>query len=483
MKKHYVLTKADDLNVIPPAELKEATLAKMEAAMQAAPVRQKKNTKKRILACAALVSAMFMLMSAGYRVFSYLAYVPGHGIVTNELENVYTLTEAVKTGGYYVEAMSMVPVTEGDNKGMWEVTVLTSRVVKADAGEYHEPPAALVDGEGNTAMLEFQGGGSGGSRYIGYMEEAAEGTYTLLSGENACTVEMTALKNSVYANYRYPISDGITLICFPMADGSDRLVFDIILEPESENMQFWAEHCQSLGLSPQGLKVTDTLGGTYKLTGSSGSSYEIPVSEAGVGINDLLEYKMEYVLRLDRRLEAPVAQIETDALELTFNWLQDTDAYKFAIPAFGETVVPEDGGVFVDTHGITAAFETISAGLSETGGTYEVAMHFDRIDFDFAENVTYANISLKYETADPDDHEPISDNGGSGGYKNIANDPLGFHDFHMSKDIAGYGDKKIRPGTLPATFGDEIIVRPKALTLGIDGDWTIDFTAPVDTAE
>lgn len=483
MKKTYMLTQADDLTVTPSDVLQEETIAKMEAAVTAVPVKQKKNTRKRILACAALVSAMFMLMSAGYKVFSYLAYVPGYGIITNGLENTYTLTEAVNAGGYYVEAMSMVPVSEGEYKGMWAVTVLTNRAVYANQGEFHEPPSTLIDAEGNSVSLEFRSGGSHGSRYVGYIDHAAEGAYTLISSGNEYTVEMTALKNSVYANYQYPVSDGITMICFPMADGSDLLAFDIILEPESENIQFWAEHCQSLQVHPEAMVVTDTLGNTYRLTGSSGSSYEIPVSEMGIGINDLLEYKIEYAMRLDRRLEAPVAQIEVDTLALTFNWLENTDAYKFAIPAFGETVILEDGGVFVDTHGITAAFETISAGLDENNNTYEVAMHFDRIGFDFTENVTYAYIDLKYETADPNDEEKVKDNSGGGGWTMNEDDPLGCSDFNLHKDIAGYGDKKIRTGTLPAAFGDEIIVRPNALTLGIAGDWTIDFTTPAETAE
>jgi hypothetical protein len=246
-------------------------------------------------------------------------------------------------------------------------------------------------------------------------------------------------------------------------------------------MQFWAEHCQTLHLSPEQMTVNDTMGGTYWLTGSSGSSYEIPASEMNVGINDLLEYKSEYILRLDRRLEAPVAQIEIGTLQLTFNWLHDTAVYQFAIPAFGETVIPEDGGTFIDTHGITAAFETISAGLDENNNTYEVYMHFDRIGFDFTENVVYATVDLKYETADPNDEEIVRDNSGGGGCTFHDDDPLGASDFNLHKDIAGYGDRKIRTGTLRAAFGEEIIVRPNALTLGISGNWTIDFTAPIET--
>ncbi|MBR5446587.1 MAG: hypothetical protein IKV57_10700 [Clostridia bacterium] len=483
MKEKYLLTRADDLSTVPSDELKEDTLAKMEAAAQTAPVKHKKTTAKRILACAALVSAMFMLMSAGYRVFSYLAYVPGQGIITGEIENVYTLTEAVKAGGYYVEAMSMVPVTEGENKGMWKVTVLTNKPVYAKNGEFHEPPATLVDGDGNTVSLPFNGGTTDTSRYVGYVESAADGEYTLKLHGAEYPVTMQPLKSSVYANYQYPVSDGITVVCFPMADGSDKLIFDIILDPESENMQFWAEHCETLHLYPYDIEVTDTLGNTYFRHGTTGHSYDIPEIEMDTGINSLLSYKMETILHLDSRLEAPIARIEIGELDITFRDLAETDAYKFAVPAFGETVVPEDGGVFVDTYGITASFQSISAGFDEQNNSYEVSMFVDTIDFDFTENVTYATMDLRYESADPTDEEPVPFNSGGSYWMHDRTNGGTPEDINYYKHITGYGDKKNRTGNVQVTFGDEIIVRPNALTLGIAGDWVIDFTTPAETNE
>ena len=52
-----------------------------------------------------------------------------------------------------------------------------------------------------------------------------------------------------------------------------------------------------------------------------------------------------------------------------------------------------------------------------------------------------------------------------------------------SKDITGYGDRKIRDGSIGVTFGDEIAVSVGELWLTIEGNWLIDFTEPVSTAE
>ena len=50
---------------------------------------------------------------------------------------------------------------------------------------------------------------------------------------------MSLLKNSDYAAYRYPVSNGLTVIAFPVAEGSDRLIFDIMIDMEDENWRYW----------------------------------------------------------------------------------------------------------------------------------------------------------------------------------------------------------------------------------------------------
>ena len=54
---------------------------------------------------------------------------------------------------------------------------------------------------------------------------------------------------------------------------------------------------------------------------------------------------------------------------------------------------------------------------------------------------------------------------------------------NFEKDITGYGDRKIRGGSIGVTFGDEIAVSVGELWLTIEGEWLIDFTEPAKTAE
>ncbi len=222
--KHDLLTPMDDLTLTPSKVLNETTLAMMQEGKQKTPAT--KRMPRRMLACAALVCAACMLMSMGYRVFSYLAYVPGAGIVSGELENTYTLVEAVQEGGYYVEAMSLVPQKDST----WSVHVITNRPTYTNRGENSVPPLTLTDPEGNTTTIPFSSGGSDHvTRYAGSIDHATPGIYTLRIEGTTYTVELSSLTNSPFADYSYPTDNGITLICFPMSEGSDKLVFDMIL--------------------------------------------------------------------------------------------------------------------------------------------------------------------------------------------------------------------------------------------------------------
>lgn len=459
--KHDLLTPMDDLTLAPSKELNETTLAKMQEGKQKTPAT--KRMPRRVLACAALVCAACMLMSMGYRVFSYLAYVPGAGIVSGELENTYTLVEAVKENGYYVEAMSLVPKEDGT----WSVHVITNRPTYTSRGENPVPPLTLTDPEGNTATIPFSSGGSDNvTRYAGSIDHATPGTYTLRIEGTTYTVELASLTNSPFADYSYPTDNGITLICFPMSEGSDKLVFDVILEPESENMAFWQSHANSISASIVGnVTVTDVEGNTYVTHSQSSRTVSTPNDAS-----DMLSYKLENVLTMDKRLSASVASIAVDKVELRFGTpiaveeLFDLPETALTVPAFGETV--ETDTVVWDIGGVQLHIHALSGFYDENNRTYAFGMDGTIDHHDFTENVTHVHIEPAYAAADTPE---VRYAGGSSWstYDNI----VAYH-----KDIVGLGDKRIRNGSIDVDFGEEILVSPAALHLTLSGEWHIDFT-------
>ena len=122
--KELDMIRLNDIPDEPSAELKARTLAAMRAA-EDKKTQRKSPVWRKIAVCAAMFCAALVLMGAGVKVFEYLTFVPGMGIVTADQAEVYTLEHAVEAGDYRIEAASMIPVTEGEHEGMWEVTVLT----------------------------------------------------------------------------------------------------------------------------------------------------------------------------------------------------------------------------------------------------------------------------------------------------------------------------------------------------------------------
>lgn len=464
--KHDLLTQADDLTLSPSGALNEKTLSKMmevEQSSHRTANRMPKRYPHRVLVCAALVCAALMLMSAGYRVFSYLAYVPGMGIVSGELENAYTLVEAVKEDGYYVEAMSLVP----NEEGTWNVNVITNRPCYFNGGETSVSPLTLTDPDGNTTTIPFSSGGSNNiTRYAGTIDHGTAGAYTLCIEGTTYTVELASVTNSAFANYSYPMDNGITLICFPMSEGSDKLVFDMILEPESENMAFWQSHSDILYASIVGnVIVTDVEGNTY--TTHSQSSYTVNANANDV---DMLSYKLENILTMDKRLSAPIATIAIEQVELQFgssteDSLTGMPQTTLTVPALDETV--ETDTLLWDIGGVRLTVNALSATYYEGNNTYEFGMTGTTEYYDFTENITHVRIDPIY--ASPETPETRWYGGSSNTYTSNQNG-----EYH--KDIVGLGDKKIRTGSIDVGFGDQILVSPGALHLTISGEWNIDFT-------
>lgn len=481
--KEIHISKYDDLTVCPSDELNEKTLSAMR--MSGKKSENSANPHGRVrkwAVCAVAACASLVLMGMGVRVFEYLTYVPGMGIVTAQQDEVYTLESVVEAGAYRIEAMSMLPVTEGENEGMWQVTLLTNKELPKD---FHENPEAaapiyFLGEDGESYTLSCSGGSGVGARYTGYAEIGGEGEYTVKWGGTDYTVTMKSMENSVWANYSYPVDQGMTVIAFPLAENSKYMVFDVILDPESENMAYWAEHSESIWYQPHDITITDAEGNTYSAPTRRGSGISIPESEMEYGVNSLLSYKMETILTLDSVMKAPLAKVEIGRLELDFKGISDTGFYTVTVPELDEIIdasdLPNDG-IFFDSHGLTVRFTSAESVVDESENTYEIWLTGDYPTFDFEENVVQAHVLPAYiRPADIGTAEKWEYYQGSSGTSFDEETGVG-GDINFTKDIVGYGDRKIRTGTIDVTFGDEIAMCMNGLRLYIDGEWTIDFTA------
>lgn len=480
----FNLSKTDDLTAEPSAELQNRTLAAMRAA------EHQKNTKKsrvrtlrrKITVCAALVCTALVLLGAGVRVFDYLTFVPGMGVVTAEQENVYTLEHVVNADGYRIEAVSMIPAEDAEHEGMWQVTVLTDRSVPHDFHENPDsmPKMTLYGKDDEPYTLSCGGGSTVGARYTGYAVIAPGediGEYTLNWNGEDCTLSMKSMKNSVWANYNYPVSDGITVITFPLTDGSQYLVFDVIFEPQSENMAFWASHCETIYYTAWNVNITDVEGNAYHVYGQNGRSITVPESELEYGVNTLVEYKMEYILTMDTPLAAEIATIDVGEIAIIFDTIYDTGNYLVEIPKLDETVPAEElpnGGVFLDQHGVRVTFDEMTSSIDKLNKTYDIIFRREGdVEFDFEENVTDTYINLGYiEPERAASAERWEFRGG--GQASERSDANNRYTIEYSMPFLGAGD--LRDKGLNLTFGDEVLMRLNSLSLKIDGDWHIDFT-------
>ncbi len=494
MKKEYTFSRNDDLTVAPSDELNRKTIDAMEMASSHT-CRAKwtdnayryKPMMRKVLVCVALICGTFMLMSAGVKIFDYLAYIPGYGITTQTVDNVYTLKEVIYTGSHYIEAISFVPADDEEHRNEWEITVLTNYPTPSGDREGYTGPEMTMDNGDETLSLTWIGGDENTSKYVGYLPELSEnGDYTIawLSGEY--TVSMLPLSDSVYSNYEYPVDQGITMVAFPLADGSDKLVFDFIIEPESENMEFWLSGSDHISLRPDEITVTDINGKEYTVYSYRSSGY-IVRHDRQMGMIEMMDYKRENIMCMDERLEAPIASIEITSLTIDLWGADSYQSYTLTVPELGETVVPEDNGIIVDTHGIKASIDWIKSrdnGEETTIGVYPknrgyyLFLYSNDLTVDFEENIVNADISLQYDiTSDARVYD-----GGAGtrqtDYLDIATKEVLYW-----VNIIGNGDKGGNDGTMPATFGDEVNVSVSKLTLYMEGNWTIDFTNQTESPE
>jgi len=417
----------------------------------------------------------------GYRIFDYLTFVPGLGIVTQEQELVFTLEHTVKSvnDDYFIEAVSMIPVLDGEDIEKWMVTVMTNephdRLTDSNGTLIQPEPLYLTSPDGNEAVLNFNGGNRLGTTYKGCIETADDTDYTLYWRGEDYSLSMKSLENSAYANYSYPVSNGLTVIAFPIAEGSDKLIFDIIIDTDDKNWKYWSENTGSITLEPYGVTVTDTLGNVYDGAEIKQRYMKIPESEKENGINAYLGYKSETYLVLDRRLEAPAASVSVRGISIFLENMRGSDIYSVKIPLYGEIVSSEklpNNGVFIDHHGIKAEFDSISSGYSEERRGYEMVINVNQLGFDFLPDASEAYIDMRFMNASEAEVTPKYQWGRASSYPVVSGDD--FKTVHHCV-INGFGDMNPRITPLNIGFGEELTIELEKLLLRIEGNWNIDF--------
>ncbi len=483
MMNKFNLPDIPDLTAVPSDELNERTLAAMHAAEPRKPAK-KIPLRKRIAVCAALFCAALVLMGAGVRLYEHLTFVPGMGVVTvtepaEPEKEVFTLSRVVETETYRIEAVSMIPAEDEEHAGMWEVTVLTDQEVPdAYYGDPEAVPSMILYGKDHTPYsLSCAGYRNIGTVYTGYavIDPASDtNEYPVYWNDKACMLPMIPADETVWANYRYPVSDGITAILFPLAEGSSHLVFDVLFEPESEHMRFWKENSELIQYTAPDVTVTDADGTVHMVTRYSGQSFLPPGTEADNPFS-LAGYKIENILTLDAPLTAEIAEITIGKIIVDFRNIRSDSGYTVRLPEPGETVPAEelpDGGVFFDGHGIRILFDEMTTRISERN-TYELTFRRGNpIGLDFEENVTDASFFPSYYEPDKAS-ERI--NIYTGSYTSEKNPDTGNRIWYYTMPFHGAGDRtKIG---LPLTFGDEVLMYVNMLRLTVDGNWHIDFTA------
>lgn len=484
--KELDMIRIEDMKDEPSRELNERTLAAMRAA-------EEKKTRKKVPAwrkfavCAALFCSALVLMGAGVKVFEYLTYVPGMGVVTADQAEVYTLERVVEAGDYRIEAASMIPAEDEEHKGMWQVTVLTD--MEVPKGYLENPdlvsPMTLKTEDGEVS-LRCSGGSGIGARFTGYIKEADDGEHTLNWFGKDHVITMKSMENSVWANYSYPVDQGMTVVLFPLAEGSRFMVMDVILDPQSENMMYWASHCDTISYQPEGIVIYDTEGNTYTAPARRGSSARIPESEMDYGVNSLLSYRMETMLTLDRVPEAPIARITIEDIRMEMRGISDNQFYTLEIPEFGETVTAENlpnGGVFYDNHGLKIQLRDATYTVDELNNNYALVLNSEYAQFEFEENVWQALVLPAFirpdEIGTAEDWEYYRGSATS----DFDRETLTSEGVSYIKDIVGTGDMKIRTSTTDVDAGDEIAMCIDEIMFMVGGSWIIDFTSPAETAE
>lgn len=481
------LSNKDDLKITPPETLKRETLAVMESFGNSkeidAPVKHR-SVKRTILLCAIIMCVLLALITAAVQVFDYLVYIPGMGLVEANSAEVYTLKERTRVGWFHIEAMSFIPVTEGEHAGEWIVTLIVDKDIAGDMWNDPQKTAPIyLTGKDDVkyALNPIKiGSSSDFTRYQGYAIVDGAGDYTLTWDEKNYTATMRSIDDTEWANYSYPAKDGITVIAFPMADYSPYVIFDVILDPICEDLMYWAKYSSIVYYSKEGMRVTDTLGNIYYSHSTRGGCLRIPESEKESGIYGSLEFIQETIMFLDRPLEAPVAKIEFDGVEISFEFMKNTpDSCTITVPELGGTIAGEElpnGGLLIDEHGIKLRAQSIQTIINEDTGYYDLFITTDLPEPAFDMPLSKLHVEFEFGAKKYPIEERKYGNRTSAIYWSDwfeeRGEPIAYHHCKILGS-GGLSTEKV----LDVTYGEEVVIRVNRVALTVEGEWVIDFTA------
>ena len=262
---------------------------------------------------------------------------------------------------------------------------------------------------------------------------------------------MIPLEASPYADCEYPICDGLTLVAFPAAEGSKRIVYGVELDPESENFAYWASVSRQISATPH-LTAIDSAGTEY--VAHSYTSFHSGKTE-----NDYIGGGL-CCAWLDTAPDNPITSIRVDGLRLRFQRIDPTarEPVTVTVPENGETVGTDV--TLVADHGILATAHSLTGGVDADGkAELTITGAYPALAFD--ESVTgEVMLWFSYAAVDTDPANPRLYGGGA--WFNSDTRDTGYH-------VRLYeGDN-----TIPVTYGDDVNVYLTGVELELSGTWEI----------
>ncbi len=492
--KHINLTKYDDINIMPSDELNSKTLYMMRARtvehsnsdssadsnnMKCNNIKKTSFYAKKIIVCAAVICIMSTLAVMGFQIFENWAFIPGKGIVTTQYEEIYVLENSFDIGDSRIEAISVIPIEDGENRGKYQISVLTNKVLN-EKGSLISGDAKTMEittPDGNRVLLEASKSADVGIRYSGVGDIGeCDGTYTVswIGKEAAATLKN--IGNFIWSDHEYPTEQGLSFVAFPISENSKYITFDVMLTPESNNIKFWTQHCSGISYTPCKMVVKDVLGNSYRVNSITGIRATVSDSDAEFNINQLFEYRIEKIAELDRPLEAPISKIEVDNIEIRFEDIYGIDTYTSIVPTIGENISHDElpnGGFFIDEHGIMIKFDSIYTSLGEENDAYKIHYRSEDINLDFDEKLSGFGVTASFIEVKNASLENSYYKGGTSCVTYNGNENLITVDF--SKEFTGDSLKENNGNMLNLSFGEEVTMRIEDISLTFSGEWNIDF--------
>lgn len=449
-----------DETIVPDKALVETTAARMKAATVHRP---KRMTVRALLVAAAIALCTILMIGAGYKVFEYIYYLPGKGIVMDDGSvAVSVLERAVRYDEIiYIEACSLEKSDNGTNR----LTIITNNPYSIPfTGALGNTVTAEVGDESYTLELIKAKSGTGISYYV-CNDFPDVSVFSIGNTE----IALTPIDATKFASVEYPTVHGITFIAFPLSEGSSMIAYTVQYTPEDDgtvlpelaelSQVVSADLYQEYNFSDIKVTVTDVLGGTYRVIGLSGSN-EGEKSDSEGYLNG------EHIIALDRRLEADVASISVDTIAMEFYRPKLVEKFTITVPEYGETI--EYSEPFINRLGFYDSPSRLSFVGTDTGDM--LILYFDK---PAACDINYVSRAQPVYALYTEDEL----NSVLYGTRLFA----GFNVSYGSKSDKSTGlfertySKTIDYPKCSFTAGDSIIVELYSLILEVSGNWTINF--------